>query len=153
MAENLIRDLDDEKVENLVNRIKTLDTDFRNGMEDKKIFNDRKMIEYQEKFWSAHAECIEACNGEYLNKHLQMSSESKGCHKLTNKFKCMKKLYDESIFSDKFGYSPDQLHPSNMESRKLTIFLGIADLERFKCTEQTNVSGNHLDREEDSAEE
>lgn len=153
MARNLIRVLDEEKVENLVNRIESLNADYKKGIDLKKIDTDRKMIEYQDKFWNDHVECIEACNGEFLKKYLEVSKESIGCDKMIKKLQHMKKLWRESIFNEKFGRTPNQTHPCNMESRKLTILLGIADIERYKCSEKTIDFGDDAAQEQDSAEE
>lgn len=137
------RHSDLENLYNLVNCVKTLETEFEKGINDGKIDTDDKMLSYQNEFWESHLKCIDSCNDTYMNinEHAAANKVDKCCKKIWD-FCCMITMYNEMIYAK--WPTTDSL------SRKLTILIAICDIEQFRCEKNLN---NKKDTDKDSADE
>lgn len=121
---------DMEKIYNLVNDVKSLDVEFQNGIDskmgDNRIDTDDKLITYQNEFWEAYVKRIGSSNDTNVNgdEHSAWDSSNKCCQMIWN-FCMMVKLYNQEIY----GNGPT----TDLNSRKLTILIAIANLKQFRC--------------------
>lgn len=131
------------KFNNWINGVKSLDAEFRNGIESKKgderIDNDDKLIMYQNEFWEAHMKCIESCNDTYMNinEYAAWKYMKKTFQKFWNFF-VMVNLYNQDIYDD--------WPMTDLNSRKLTILIAICDVKQFRCGE--TIGPNETDESE-----
>lgn len=126
--DNQTLQLDNEKLENLVNTIKTLEVEIQHRLDNEKDDENNeyeKMRSHQTHFYDFHVECIKSCIKTSMDKFAADSIEGVNCRKLLDKFQCMRELYNQDIFADCLI--------SDLKSRELTILLAIADLQKYRC--------------------
>lgn len=134
MDQTAVSDL--QNLENLIVSVKSLESQYQKGIDnkkgDEKIDNTDKLMEYQTDFWNSHISCIDSCNQHFMEMHEHGSFEANECCKAIWDFCCLYNLYSRNIFNEWLA--------TDVESRKLTIFLAICDVEKFRCDKCVNCS-------------
>lgn len=106
-----------EKTTELITSVKSLEMDFQLFLSDKEIGDDvDKLIEHQNQFWNNISTHI----SRIVDKITQNEADADNCRLLCN-ISFVTGFYNEKIFDDW----------SDLELRKLTIFLGIHNLQRL----------------------
>lgn len=135
---DITRLLDIENLHNLINSVKSVEQDFikftAQKKDDLQIDEQDKVLNDQNKFWEDNVESCRLCNEEFCKSHENADS----CEVLW-KFHTMVNWYAEEIYRN-WLYT-------DLETRKLTIFLGICDIKKYMC------DGKHHDTMFETANE
>lgn len=115
---------DRQNINNLIYSVQELDKQYQDGINRKKenetIDTPEKLLSYQNVFWKSYVDRFDTCNQQML----ETLGGINDCCKIIWDYNCIANLYNADIMS---------LGLSDLESRKLTILLGISDLQKFKC--------------------
>lgn len=120
-----------EKTTELITSVKSLEMDFQLFLSDKEIGDDvDKLIEYQNQFWNDISTHI----SRIVDKITQNEADADNCRLLCN-ISFVTGFYNEKIFDDW----------SDLELRKLTIFLGIHNLQRLMKDQEPESETENLE--------
>lgn len=121
--------LDLKKLNDLVDRVKKLEAAFeefaaKEQSHAKEIENTVKS-NAEVDFWYNYVNCIESCNAKFMDNFDDTTNETPD--------ECCKKIWDFCITVKLYNREISDWPPTDLESRKLTILLGICELEQFIC--------------------
>lgn len=132
------------RVENLINTIKTLEIKFESTApkldpSKPRAANFEEIYIFQNNFWESHVKCIDQCNNNFMNIHEHSEINRSTCCKDIWDFCCLVNLYNQDIgYDSKLDFST--MKSLDLESRKLTILLAIEEIKKYCCKEVPNIS-------------
>lgn len=129
---------DSNRIENLINAIKTLEAEFEaaapkldaSGIVSSTVTEAK--IKFQNDFWESHVKCIDQCNDQFMNLHEKSEINRSTCCETIWDFCCLVNLYNQDILNSQLR--------TDLELRKLTILLGIEDIKKYCCKELSNLN-------------
>lgn len=120
---------DQKYIADLFQSIEQLNTIYKSKIDKKKISNDQSLFDFQSKFWKSFQDQFTEASNEYEKNFNELCNKDfeqrKWLKQLIFSFNILKTLYTHNILHANWPIS-------DLESRKLTIFIAIDELQKYQ---------------------